>query len=194
MPLKVSDIDILILPGWTNAGPEHWQTCWERKLPHARRVEQAEWERPIRADWVSRIIEEVAAVTRPVILVAHSCGVSAVAHAAPGLIPGQVAGALLVAPPDLEAVRTSPPEPGSGWLANEGGFHPVPTAPLPFPSMLIASRNDPFCAYEKAQEMALDWGSDIADAGLSGHLNTASGHGPWPEGLLKLGQFLKRLG
>ena len=194
MPLKVSDIDVLIIPGWTNAGPEHWQTRWEQKLPHARRVEQVEWDNPICADWVVRIIEAVAAATRPVVLVAHSCGVSAIVHAAPNLTSGLVAGALLVAPPDLESVQASPPETGSGWLANDGGFHPVPTAPLRFSSLVIASRNDPFCAYEKAQEMALDWGSDIADAGLSGHLNTASGHGPWPEGLLKLGQFLKRLG
>lgn len=193
MPLKVSDIDVLIIPGWTNAGPEHWQTRWEQKLPHARRVEQADWDKPTCTDWVEQIIAATAAARRPVVFVAHSCGVSSIVHAAPQLASGKIAGALLVAPPDLESVRSSPPEPGSDWLANEGGFHPVPTAPLPFPSLVIASRNDPFCAYERAQEMALDWGSDIADAGSSGHLNTASGHGPWPEGLLKLGQFLKRL-
>lgn len=193
MPFKISDIDILIIPGWTNAGPEHWQTRWERKLPHARRVAQVEWDKPICADWVAQIIATVAAAQRPAVLVAHSCGVSAVVHAAPKLAKGKVAGALLVAPPD-HGVVASWTEPGSDWLAENGGFHPVPPAPLPFPSLVIASRNDPFCAYEKAQEMALDWGSDIADAGQSGHLNTASGHGPWPEGLLKLGQFLKRLG
>jgi predicted alpha/beta hydrolase family esterase len=194
MPFKVADIDILIIPGLTNAGPEHWQTRWQAKLPHARRVEQAEWDRPMRADWVDRIVEAVAAATRPAVLLAHSCGVSAVVHAAPRFPKAKVVGALLVAPPDLEATNVHWTEPGGFWPAGEGGFHPVPTAPLPFPSMIIASRNDPFVTYERAAEMALDWGSDIADAGQSGHINTASGHGPWPEGLLKLGQFLKRLG
>lgn len=194
MPLKVSDIDILIIPGLTNAGQEHWQTRWQAKLPHARRVEQDEWDRPMRADWVARIVEAVAAATRPAVLVAHSCGVSAVVHAAPRLAPGKVAGALLVSPPDLERTNAEWPEPGGFWPAVEGGFHPVPTAPLPFPSMIIASRNDTFVTYERGAEMALDWGGDIADAGQSGHINTASGHGPWPEGLLKLGQLLKRLG
>ncbi|MEZ5923847.1 MAG: alpha/beta hydrolase [Hyphomicrobiaceae bacterium] len=193
MPLKTADIDILIVPGWTNSGPEHWQTRWERKLANARRVEQADWDRPVCADWVARIVDAVRQAKRPVVLIAHSCGVSAVVHAAPKLLPDKVAGALLVAPPDYEsAARWT--EPGSDWLVRESGFHPVPTAPLPFPSMVIASRNDPFASYEMAQEMALDWGSDIVDAGQSGHLNTVSGHGPWPEGLLKLGQFLKRLG
>lgn len=192
MPLRVSDVDILIVPGWTNSGPDHWQSRWQRRLPHARRVEQAEWERPLCADWVANLRAAVAGAARPVVLVAHSCGVSAVVHAAQQMARESVAGAFLVAPPDLEAV--SGDEPGSGWLAGEGGFGAVPTAPLPFPSMLVASQNDPFVTIERAREMALDWGSDFADAGQSGHINTASGHGPWPEGLLKLGQLMKRLG
>lgn len=190
MPLKISDVDILVIPGWTNSGPDHWQTRWERKLPNVQRVEQDDWEKPLLTDWVARIVTAVAAAKRPVVLVAHSCGVSAVVHAAPQFPPGKVVGAFLVSPPDLE----HPSEPGGAWLATGGGFHPVPTAPLPFPSMVIASANDPYVTLARAQEMALDWGSDFADAGQSGHINTDSGHGPWPEGLLKLGQLMKRLG
>jgi predicted alpha/beta hydrolase family esterase len=193
MPFKISDIDILIIPGWTNAGPEHWQTRWQLNLPHARRVEQEEWDKPMLHDWVARIVEAVAAATRPVVLVAHSCGVTAVVHAAPHFAEGKVAGALLVSPPDFAGALESWTEPGGFWPADQGGFHPVPTAPLPFPSMIIASRDDPYVTYERAEDMAFDWGGDIVDAGQSGHINTASGHGPWPEGLLKLGQFLKRL-
>ena len=131
MPLKISDVDILIIPGWTNSGPDHWQTRWERKLPNVRRVEQDDWDRPIRADWVAKIVSAVASASRPVVLVAHSCGVSAAVHAAPQLAPGRVAGAFLVAPPDLERAG----EPGGEWLATAGGFHPVPSAPLSCPSM-----------------------------------------------------------
>jgi hypothetical protein len=193
MPFKVSDVDILMVPGWTNSGPDHWQSRWERKLPRVGRIAQTDWDTPRLADWLPNIVAAVAAATGPVVLIAHSCGVSAVVHAAPLFAPGKVVGAYLVAPPDLEAALASRDAPGH-WLADAGGFHSVPTAPLPFPSMLIASGNDPFVTIARAREMALDWGSDFADAGQSGHINTASGHGPWPEGLLKLGQFLKRLG
>lgn len=71
---------------------------------------------------------------------------------------------------------------------------PYPTDPLPFPSVLIASRNDPHCGYDSAGEYALSWGSTLVDAGEVGHLNTESGHGPWPEGAMRLGLFLRHLG
>jgi len=70
---------------------------------------------------------------------------------------------------------------------------PIPRAPLPFPSVLIASSNDPYCQHERAGEFALSWGSAFIDAGEAGHINIESGHGPWPEGLMRLGWFLKNL-
>ncbi|KAJ34083.1 alpha/beta hydrolase, partial [Agrobacterium tumefaciens] len=98
--MKVSEADILIVPGYTNSGPDHWQSRWERKLSTARRVEQAEWSKPVKEDWVARLVEEVNASTRPVVLVAHSLGVPTVIHALPE-IGKKVSGALLVAPPDV---------------------------------------------------------------------------------------------
>lgn len=194
MPYKVSEIDILIVPGWTNSGPDHWQSRWQRQMKTARRIEQADWERPMIADWVRTIVAAARDGTRPAVLIAHSCGVPAVVHAAPQLAGSRVKGAFLVSPPDLDPSSMPwPTDDGHLWPAEEGGFAPVPTAPLGFPGLVIASRNDPFVRLERAKEFALDWGCDFADAGDSGHINTASGHGPWPEGLLKLGQFLKRL-
>lgn len=195
MPYKVTDVELLIVPGWTGAGPDHWQSRWVRGLRTARRIEQAASERPRLEDWVARIVEAVAAAGRPAVLAAHSLGASAVVHAAPLLDRRRIAGALLVAPPDL-APRGGPwpTEDGRFLPAEEGGFAPVPELPLPFPSVVVASRNDPFCAFERAQAFARAWGSDFADAGNSGHIDTASGHGPWPEGLLRLGMLLKGLG
>lgn len=184
MPYKIAEVEILIVPDWGNAGPDHWQSRWTAKMRTAHRVEQ---ERPLLADWVGRIVQAVTAAQRPVVLVAHGCGVPAVVHAAPRLDRGKVAGAFLVAPTDL--AQTSSP-----WPTQAGGFHPVPTDPLPFPSLVIASRTDPYMAFERARGLALDWGADFADAGDSGHIDAASGHGPWPEGLLRLGAFLRRLG
>ena len=83
--MKASEAEILIVPGHTNSGPDHWQSRWQAKLGSARRVEQADWLKPVREDWVQRVIEEVTAATKPVVLVAHSLGVAAAIHAAPPL-------------------------------------------------------------------------------------------------------------
>ena len=163
--MKVSEVDILIVPGYTNSGPDHWQTRWERKLSTARRVEQAEW-------------------TKPVVLVAHSLGVPTVIHALPE-IAHKVVGAVFVAPPDVANPDIRP--------KHLMTFGPYPRDPLPFPSITIASRNDPFGTYEHADDIASAWGSMLVDAGMSGHINAESGHGPWPEGGMVFAQFLSRL-
>ncbi|MBS0244400.1 MAG: serine hydrolase family protein, partial [Proteobacteria bacterium] len=95
--MRVRDIDILIVPGWTGSGPDHWQTRWEKRLSTARRVEQADWDTPRVSDWVERIVAEVEASTRPPVIVAHSLGVIATVAAAPR-IGERLAGAFLVAP------------------------------------------------------------------------------------------------
>ncbi len=183
--MRTSDCDILIVPGYENSGPDHWQSRWERKLSTARRVEQASWTEPKRGEWTARVAAEVARSTRPVILVAHSLGVPTVAHAAARLADGRVRGAFLVGLPDVERPDLVP-----GVLLD---FAPLPRDPLPFPSVLIASRTDPYCAYDTAEDVAYAWGSAIVDAGDAGHLNAESGHGPWPEGLMRFAGFLKTL-
>jgi uncharacterized protein len=182
--MRSADCDIVVVPGYTNSGPDHWQTRWERKLSTARRVEQDRWDRPVRDAWVARLVETVARCRRPVVLVAHSLGVIAVAHAAASL-PREVRGAFLVAPADVEGAGL--PE------AIDRSFAPIPRDPLPFPSLLVASRSDPYCAYARAEDLAFAWGSALLDAGEAGHVNTASGYGPWPEGLMRFAGFLKRL-
>ncbi len=185
--MRVADIDILIVPGWTNSGPDHWQSRWQRNLKTARRIEQRDWDTPDCGEWAARIVTEVSAARRPTVLVAHGSGVTAVARAAPRMAGSRVIGAFLVAPDDLR------PEHGI-WPALNGGFIPLPTQPLPFPSKLIGSSNDPYCSVERAQEIGRAWGSDVTIVANAGHFDAASGHGPWPEGLLTFGMFLKKLG
>jgi hypothetical protein len=72
-------------------------------------------------------------------------------------------------------------------------FAPLPRDPLPFPSLLVASRSDPYCTFERAEDFAYAWGSALLDAGDAGHVNIASGYGPWPEGLMRFAGFLRRL-
>ena len=209
--MKISEVDILIVPGWSSSGADHWQSRWEKNIKTARRVEQADWYTPSKSAWVGRLVEDVAQSVRPVVLVAHSLGVITVAHAAEKLarLPGNpVAGAFLVAPADVESAGGWPVT--EGWTFEDaakqeaarthhqgsdgGGFAPIPLAPLPFPAVLIGSSNDPYCSAERAKLLAASWGSALIESGEVGHVNTASGHGPWPDGLLAFGMFMQRLG
>lgn len=191
--MKTSDVDILIVPGWSSSGPDHWQSRWQRNLPTARRVEQAHWYNAERNAWVGQLIRDIATATRPVVLVAHSLGVITVVHAAQKLPAGLIEGAFLVAPADVEQAMLWPPTEGHRLNPEESGFAPVPRQALPFPSWLVASVDDPYCTFDRASAYAAAWGSAFHSAGALGHINVASGHGPWPEGLLKFGAFLKSL-
>ena len=185
--MKTTDATILTIPGYTGSGPDHWMSRWEAKLSAARRVEQAEWAKPVVEDWTGAVVKAIEAAEKPVVAVAHSLGCSTLVKAVeerPG-IAGKVRGAFMVAPPDVENPAIRP--------RHLMTFGPSPRGPLPFPSIVIASRNDPFCAYGTAEDMAAAWGSLLIDAGESGHLNAESGHGPWPEGTMVFSKFLNRL-
>lgn len=183
--MKSSEVDILIVPGWSGSGPDHWQSRWVAKLATARLVEQEDWYKPARDAWANRIIAAVREATRPVVLVGHSAGCSAIAHAAEHLKPGEVAGGFLVAPASETAKRAIP--------GMEPEFTVHRRERLPFPAVLIASQTDPYCTHDEAKELAEAWGASFVDAGDSGHLNSESGHGPWPDGLLQFAGFLRKL-
>jgi predicted alpha/beta hydrolase family esterase len=182
--MRVKDADILIVPGYTNSGPDHWQTRWQAKLSTARRVEQAEWSKPVREDWTRVLANAVNEAERPVIVVAHSLGVPTLIHTLP-LLGKPIAGAFLVAPPDVANPAIRP--------KHLMTFGPYPRHPLPFPSIVASSSNDPFCALEVAEDIAAAWGSLFVHAGEAGHINAESGYGPWPEGSMAFANFMTRL-
>ncbi|MDC0713100.1 alpha/beta hydrolase [Stigmatella sp. ncwal1] len=163
---------LLILPGYNNSGPQHWQSAWERLFPEARRVQQRDWEQPTLEDWVTALEAAISACAVPPLLAAHSLGVSTVVHWAAR--QGQrIQGALLVAPPDL--AHPSVPEACKA-------FAPVPRQRLPFRAVLVASRDDPYASFEQSEQMAQDWGCRLEDVGRAGHINSDSGLGEWPQG------------
>lgn len=182
--MKVSQADILIVPGYTNSGPDHWQSRWQARLSTARRVEQDAWSKPVREDWTARFAQRVNESTRPVVVIAHSLGVATALQALPQC-EKQIAGAFLVAPPEVDNPDIRP--------RHLMTFGPYSADPLPFPSVVVASRNDPFGSFEHAGDMANAWGSMLIDAGDAGHINAESGHGPWPEGIMVFANFLSRL-
>jgi predicted alpha/beta hydrolase family esterase len=167
---------VLILPGLYNSGPEHWQSYWERAHPEFRRVEQDDWETPRCEDWVARLEDAVREAGLDTVLVAHSSSCALVARWTE-TTKLKVRGALLVAPSDTDA--PSYPE-------GPAGFNPMPLNRLPFPSIVVASTDDPYVTLERAEEFARAWGSELVNIGPAGHLNSASGLGDWPVGFALL--------
>jgi len=177
---------VLLVPGLNNSGQGHWQTLWETQRRDTRRVELGLWAQPDRAVWVDRLNAAIAEAERPVLLAAHSLGCLTVAWwaqtADPALL-AKVAGALLVAPPEVDH-RTNDPRVAS--------FAPTPREPLPFPAILVGSHNDHYMRFAVARAWAARWGCRFADAGKVGHINAASGLGDWPFGQFLLGQLSRR--
>ncbi len=172
---------VLLLPGWHDSGPEHWQSRWEQ-LHGYHRVAQHDWERPLRGDWSARLEDVVLSRPEPVLLVAHSLGCLLVAAwASHSRHTARVRAALLVAPGDTER-----PE----LLAPLRSWSPIIRHRLPFPTLLVGSRNDPFCGFERAQGLATDWGARFHDAGESGHINAESKLGDWAEGHALLAELI----
>lgn len=176
---------ILTVPGLDNSGPGHWQTRWEQSLPDCRRAELGLWDSPHRNTWVNQLNMAILRAGRPVVLAAHSLGCHAVAWWAEyeGPEPGTVIGALLVAPPDVED------RPLDRRLTR---FAPLAPSELPFPSILVASGNDPYADLAQSRHMARIWGSKFVDAGAAGHLNAQSELGDWALGRLLLNRLLPR--
>ena len=168
----MADAPVLILPGLYDSGPEHWQTRWEVAHPDFRRVVQEDWQKPLCADWVARL-EDAALRTPDAVLVAHSLACALVAHWVASGTKGRARAALLVGPADPEA-ETYPRGPT--------GFAPMPLIRLPFPSVVVASTDDPYVTVERARAFGTAWGSRLTLVENAGHLNSASGLGDWPAG------------
>ncbi len=169
--------DVLILPGWQNSGPDHWQSLWEARHGYTR-VEQSDWMTPKRGDWMIRLEETLLARADagqpPAILAAHSLGcILVAAWASHSRNTHLVRAALLVAPGDAD-------QPG---LAEQlPTWQPVSMQRLQFPTMVLNSTDDPYCTRDRAEAMANAWGARFVDYGQRGHINGESGLGHWEEG------------
>lgn len=179
---------VLIVPGLNDSGPNHWQTQWLDQIPNSARVELGMWDDPHRNTWVNQLNLAIKQAGRPVILVAHSLGCHAVAWWNEYERPtanGIVQGALLVAPPEVE---------GSDVDQRLARFAPVGRTPLPFRSILAASRDDHLITFGRARRLARIWKSRFVDAGWLGHINADSGIGAWPFGQFLLRQLISEIG
>ena len=164
---------VLLLPGWLDSGPAHWQSRWE-VLHGDTRVVQSDWLWPKRGDWMARLEEVLLECDVPALLVAHSLGCQLVAAwAAHSRQTARVKGALLVAPPDIEREDMPP---------NLVPWRPIVRRRLPFAAIAVTSSDDPYCAADRSARLAEGWGAERVDIGARGHINGDSGLGDWPEG------------
>lgn len=170
----MDDLQVLLLPGWQDSGPAHWQSRWEQRHGFTR-VQQDDWLWPRRGDWMAQLEETVLQARGPLLLAAHSLGCQLVAAwAAHSQHAQRVAGAMLVALPDVERDDMPP---------NLYSWRPIVRGRLPFASLAVVSGDDPFCAPERAAGMAADWGAEVVTLGNAGHINAESGLGDWAQGL-----------
>jgi predicted alpha/beta hydrolase family esterase len=163
----------LIVPGLYGSGSGHWQHRWLAEIDDAALVEQRDWARPDRDEWLARLTDAV--IAHPgALLVGHSLGAVLIAHLATERPDLPIGGALLVAPADVDdrANRCAP----------IGSFAPLPTRPFAFPSILVASRNDAWMGFDKARVLANLWESAFVDLGEAGHVNAETGLGGWAFG------------
>ena len=175
---SMSQTTVLIVPGLRDHVPQHWQTLLQARLDKVRSVPPLEDNTLSLAARVDAIQRELQAIDGPVILVAHSAGVLMVAHWA-ALYDRPIKGALLAAPPDLEA--TWPENYPSPQSLRANGWAPLPKGALGFPSIVAASTNDHLASLQAVTEMARGWGSELVNLGAVGHLNPAAGYGDWPQ-------------
>ena len=183
----MSDPTVVLVPGLRGHVEDHWQTRLAASLPGATMVAplgRTNAALQARVTLLDQVVEQVAG---PVILVAHSAGVLVTAHWAAQYNPTRVVGALLATPatlaaelpaeyPSIDELRTH------GWL-------PIPREPLPFPSIVAVSSNDPLANPVRLGGLAAAWGSRVHDLGAVGHLNGASGFGEWPGAVALIDQL-----
>jgi uncharacterized protein len=167
----MSASSVLIVPGFGNSGPEHWQSLWEARHGY-RRVEQRDFSDAVCAEWLECLDRAARSAAAGVLIAAHSLGTLLVTHWL-AQTAMRIGGALLVAVPD-------PASPGFPPRAR--GFAPVSRARLACPSIVVASTDDPYGDLPFVQQCAASWGSRLVNIGNAGHINAASGLGEWSEG------------
>ncbi|MFT8473481.1 RBBP9/YdeN family alpha/beta hydrolase [Acetobacter persici] len=178
--------DVLIVPGLDGSGEKHWQSLWKSALTargvSAYSVEQEDWAGPDLEIWQKTLTSCVRRCSRPVLVLAHSLGALLTVHCA----DEKIAGALLVAPADLEETQAS------GRMRVKG-FAPLPRTRVRFPMLLVTSENDEWLSSARARFLAECWGSELFAAGRVGHIGNRENLGIWKKGFLALERLLDRI-
>lgn len=171
----------LTIPGGGGSPANHWQSHWEKECSTMESVDQDDWDRPDKSEWVATLDSVIRRSEKPTILVAHSVGCIAAIHWTAALA-SQVIGVFLVAPADVEDEWADPPAPYAS-------FRSIPLQTLRIPSLIVASANDPYLSLSRAKFLAEAWGSELKVLGEYGHIGSESHLGRWQEGIDLLDSF-----
>jgi uncharacterized protein len=175
IPRALQNATVLIQAGWHDSGPQHWQTLWACAFgARARRIAHDDWHTPVRSRWIEEAQAALDAEPEHVLFVAHSLGCPLTAYLGQSTSAGKIAAAFLVAPADIEREEAS---------IELQDFAPVPRERMPFPAMVVASSDDPYCRLERAREFADSWGAEFVNIGGAGHIAGPPHYGPWQAGL-----------
>lgn len=170
----------LIVPGVGGSEYDHWQSWLQRDLMQCSRVEQKDWNYPILKKWVAEFVQSIQKIDDDIEIVAHSfgCLTSLAALAQHPNLMHNIKKLILVAPANPERF-------GEQGFAHDSQnnysayFHTLKK--LQVPTVMLISENDPWLSFEDAQVLANSWEIKPINLGQVGHINVASGFGPFPE-------------
>lgn len=169
----------LIVPGLDGSPAPHWQHWWSATDPRALMVDLSDPARPSPRVWETELASMI--LHRPdCILVGHSLGAILITRILTKWPQLRVRGALLVAPAETQ---------GSDRIRQ---FGPITEIPLGVPTTVVASRNDPWMTFARSQALSQAWEADLVDLGFAGHINVASGYGPWIKGKTLRDQLIRQ--
>jgi len=162
----------LVLAGYQDSGPLHWQSSWAAKDPRFVKLAHSSWDAPDRHAWVRELEDAMPQIGNDAVIVAHSLGCLLTAYWVAGT-RYRVRAALLVAPPNLRRADAPPAI---------TDFRDPPLQRLPFPSIVVGSDDDPYGSEEYMRGCAEAWGSRFVLVKGAGHIGSMSRVGAWPEG------------
>ncbi len=172
-------IHTVIVPGVCGSEHDHWQSWLQRQLKSCSRVQQQDWNKPVLHEWIEQFVKTVQSIQEPIQIVAHSfgCLTTVAALAQHPELNQKIKNLVLVAP-------ANPARFGDAGFARESQndyqqyFHQLK---LQVPTQMIISENDPWLNFQDALQLAKAWKIRPKNLGQVGHINVASGFGPFPE-------------
>ena len=172
-------IHTVIVPGVGGSEHDHWQSWLQRQLKSCSRVQQQDWNKPVLHEWIEQFVKTVQSIQEPIQIVAHSfgCLTTVAALAQHPELNQKIKNLVLVAP-------ANPARFGDAGFARDSQnnyqqyFHQLK---LQAPTQMIISENDPWLNFQDALQLAKAWKIRPKNLGQVGHINVASGFGPFPE-------------
>lgn len=169
----------IIVPGVGGSDYDHWQSWLQRQLVSCSRVQQQDWNMPLLQTWVHNFAKTVENISAPMQVIAHSFGCLTTVSALNEFpeLTQHIQKIILVAP-------ANPARFGDQGFARDSNndysayFHQLK---LKVPCDMIISENDPWLSFDDANHLAQAWHLRPHNLGQVGHINVASGFGPFPE-------------